>query len=171
MTNCREFSIHSLARIGSSLLPIPDGFYDVYTTYETPADENEIAASWADWRPIPELAELWTTTRKATIYQDRGSGLDGVELLSPAESRAETQRLRDQYEIDEDSFANSDIVFGLLTTEAHRIVFDVESDPPCVRLALDIGDRSDWPIIGRSIADFLMRLRDGIDDHRWQESI
>lgn len=150
-----------IVRILDSYVEIPhDGGTATYlavTSYEPPASADEVERSFPDGSPH-ELASLWATTRRAQLYFSKGSC--GMTMLSPSESRAETDRLRQLDEVDDRFYHPGDVVVGLFETEPDRLFYDPERS--ALRLATPIGDREDWLLVGQNAAEFLENYRDSV---------
>lgn len=159
-----------IVRIVESYVEIPyDGgtaTYRAVTSYEPPARRGEIERSFPEGVPS-ELNSLWTATRRAHLYYSRGSC--GMTILSPAESRAETDRLRVLDEVDDRFYHPRDIVVGLFETEPDRLIYDPEQN--ALRLATPIDDREDWPLVGHNVAEFLENYRDYALAGGWQYAL
>lgn len=128
--------------------------YRAVTSYEPPAHRDEIDRNFQNGVPS-ELNSLWTTTRRAKLYFSQGSC--GMTILSPRESRAETDRLRELGEIDDRFYHGRDIVVGLFETEPDRLFYNPERD--ALRLATPIDDRENWLIVGHNVVEFLENYR------------
>lgn len=149
----------------------PDRSFDVYNTYDPPVDNEEVARSW-DLKTLPEdLFDLWRSARECRLHQDRGLGKDGITLLSPSEARDRTKQELESWDYGDGRFRKSDIVIGTMVVEPDLIVFDTTKTEFNVLLASTLDGRDDWPIVGRTISDFLLRYRDSLGDGDWQRSI
>lgn len=127
------------------------------------ADPCEISAVWPDVGCLPpQVAELWTATRSARLFEDTEYGQWGLEVLSPAAARDRTT-----YECEwrADGVIDGDIVIGAFLGDQELVVVAHDGD---VLIALPLDPRADWFRPAPSLAEFLEAYHDADGAKFWE---
>ena len=144
---------------------------DTDTVCDLPADIEVIADTW-DLEALPtDLVHLWTSTEERRLHHDIGSGKSAITILSSTASAERTERELRFWGIDDARLESTDIVFATIDDHAEFLVFDTTTHEFNILLASMFDEREHWPVIGRTIADFLHRYRNAPTDIAWQQSI
>ncbi|ATI36511.1 hypothetical protein CPI83_30425 (plasmid) [Rhodococcus sp. H-CA8f] len=141
------------------------------TLFDPPCEIPGIAENW-DLDALPDdLLNLWTSTAECRLHHDNGLRRESITLLSPSASKALTARELMFWGIDDRRLAKDDIIFGTLLVEPELLVFDPTRDEYTILLASMLEERKDWPVVGRNLADFLLRYRHSSSQNPWRASV
>ncbi|WP_214514932.1 hypothetical protein [Rhodococcus sp. WY5] len=144
---------------------------DSDTICDPPADIELIADTW-DLEALPaDLVNLWTNTGECRLHHGTGSRKSGITILSSTASAARTERELRFWGVDDVRLESTDIVFAIIAERAEFLVFDTSVSEFNILLVSMFDEREDWPVVGRTIADFLHRYRTASTDTAWQQSI
>lgn len=114
-----------------------------------------------------ELRELWSLTDGARLFEDIEYGQWGLILLGSEASERETKRAV----ADRSDFRGADIVVGTFLGDLDLLVYSGSEDPERQwRIAEPLDDRSDWIVLGPSLADFLMKYFAEVGQKYWGPS-
>lgn len=142
-----------------------------YASFDPPSDVNGIAESWSLDSLPDDLRTLWTRAAECRLHHDNGLRTEGITLLSPSASKALTTCELKFWGVDDRRLSKGDIIFGTLLVEPELLVFDTTRDEYTILLASMLDERKDWPIVGRNLADFLLRYRHSSSQNPWRASV
>ena len=144
---------------------------DNNTMREPPTDIELIADTW-DLEALPaDLVNLWTSTGERRLHHDIGSGKSGITLLSSTASAERTERELRFWGVDDARLESTDIVFATIAERDEFLVFDTSISEFNILLASMFDERKKWPVVGRTITDFLHRYKNAPTETAWQQTI
>ncbi len=157
--------------ITDAVKPYPCESLDSGTMCDPPADNALIADRW-DLKALPaDLVHLWTSTGERRLHHDIGSGKSAITILSSTASAERTERELRFWGVDDARLKKTDIVFATIDDYAEFLVFDTSVCEFTILLVSMFDEREHWPVVGRTIADFLHRYQKAPTDTAWQQSI
>lgn len=118
---------------------------------------------------LPEdLILLWERTSELRLFEDIQFGQWGLVVWGPSETMSKhPQELRDR----ERDWREGDFFIGRFLAEADRLLIRCNagaSDFGSVLIALPIDPRRDWPVVGRSLYEFLEKYVRAAGDQFWE---
>ncbi len=158
---------------------MPTSITDVLKIYPRESLDPDIVCeppteidNFADLGTLSEdLVDLWTNAGECQLHHDSDLGKVVITLLSPAAAAELTERELRFWGVDDARLKTSDIVFGTVVGRPEFLVFDTTTSEFNILLASMFDERKHWPVLGRTIADFLRRYRNAITDIAWKGSI
>ena len=115
----------------------------------------------------PDVRDLWSTTKSASLFKDQQFSQWGLELLDPTSAARESTHRRSTRHRD---FCDTDLVLGRFLGDSDLLVIRCEPDQPdygSVLIALPLDKRSKWPVGAKAFAVFLECLLDAQGDKYW----
>lgn len=114
------------------------------------------------------LSRFWSVCDSAELFKDAQFGQWGVQILTPTEAKAETEKW---ISTRPDDFESHDLVFARFFGDSDLLVIDgskASGDHRSVLVALPFDPRSDWPKAGKSFEAFLQLLIANEGDKYWE---
>jgi hypothetical protein len=117
-----------------------------------------------------DLKEFWLISKSADLFKDEEYGQWGLKILSPAKAKGATATVRLE---SPDDIYDCDLVIGEFYGDTDLLIIDGQKAehgeyPILVKLPLD--ERSEWPRVADSFADFLDKYVASQGDKYWEPS-
>lgn len=127
-----------------------------------PATPEEIADSWDAGRVPQELTCEWEVSRESRLFEDVDYGQWGLVLLSPSDAWARTV---EQQELRRDDVLD-DVVVGEFLGDQDLLLLSPADG--FVRVSRPLDARSDWPVVGMTLDDFLSQYLQARGNKYWE---
>jgi len=115
-----------------------------------------------------DIKEFWSIAESAELFKDVEYGQWGLEILSPAESLAETAS---QKKARRGTYRSKDLIIGRFIGDSERLVLSCgeSQEYGIVRVALPIDPYPDWYVAANSFGAFLEQYAAMQGDKFWEK--
>lgn len=108
--------------------------------------------------PLPrELCEMWSISQESYLFLDDAYGQWGLHMLSPYDAENETVLFREERGADAEF---GDLLIGAFIGDSDLLLIRCNPDAADfghLMVATPLYRRTDWPIVGLSVFDFLQK--------------
>ncbi|MEV0070938.1 hypothetical protein [Amycolatopsis sp. NPDC050768] len=134
---------------------------------EPGATASEIEHAVSGMRGSDDLADLWSASREAWLFEDVEYGQWGLHLLSPGDSAARSEAERADRP---DDVRPDDVVLGEFLGDSDLLIYaPSEENNRRYLIALPLDPREDWYAAGASVTEVLQRLLNADGEKYWEQ--